>query len=191
MIAEVDYLLDDIGLDNYFEEGTTTIKAKKRKPTTKRKKNVSIALISERLRWENTLAIDNNQDIQSEWDPNNGLPHTGKWPIEEERFAHKLIQQFENGLLDDVEDGTTLRSYLAKTLKCKASSLSLPNHGFNSYYSLALIEILCIPSGRTIWQVYPSSLPLEPHADCNPTSERTCDRYSNAYFEKICREMRG
>ena len=76
------------------------------------------AQISERLQSESISGTFADEDIQ--WDPNNGLPHAGKWPIEEERFAYMLIRNFENGTLDDCEDGTTLRSYLAKTLQCKA-----------------------------------------------------------------------
>ena len=88
------------------------------------------AQISERLQNESFSGTFADEDIQ--WDPNNGLPHAGKWPIEEERYAYMLIRNFENGTLDDCEDGTTLRSYLAKTLQCKIHTHSHINQSNNS-----------------------------------------------------------
>jgi hypothetical protein len=41
----------------------------------------------------------------------------GKWTLEEEKYAERIIHDFENGTLD-VQDGTTLRNYLSKTLNC-------------------------------------------------------------------------
>ena len=61
---------------------------------------------------------------ESEWDPSKQLFHTGKWPIEEERYANKLVLEFEAGMLDDCRDGVTLRSYLAKTLRCAPMRVS-------------------------------------------------------------------
>lgn len=61
---------------------------------------------------------------ETEWDPSKQLFHTGKWPIEEERYANKLVLEFEAGMLDDCRDGVTLRSYLAKTLRCAPMRVS-------------------------------------------------------------------
>ena len=61
---------------------------------------------------------------ETEWDPASGLYHTGKWPIEEERFANRLVLEFEAGVLEDCKDGVTLRSYLAKTLRCAPMRVS-------------------------------------------------------------------
>lgn len=61
---------------------------------------------------------------EPEWDPSKQLFHTGKWPIEEERYANKLVLEFEAGMLDDCRDGVTLRSYLAKTLRCAPMRVS-------------------------------------------------------------------
>ena len=61
---------------------------------------------------------------ETEWDPANGLYHTGKWPVEEERFANRLVLEFEAGVLEDCKDGVTLRSYLAKTLRCAPMRVS-------------------------------------------------------------------
>ena len=55
---------------------------------------------------------------ETEWDPSKLQYHTGKWPIEEERYANRLVLEFEAGVLEDCRDGVTLRSYLAKTLRC-------------------------------------------------------------------------
>lgn len=61
---------------------------------------------------------------ETEWDPSKLLYHTGKWPIEEERFANRLVLEFEAGVLEDCRDGVTLRSYLAKTLRCAPMRVS-------------------------------------------------------------------
>lgn len=61
---------------------------------------------------------------ESEWDPSVLSYHTGKWPIEEERYANRLVLEFEAGVLDDCKDGVTLRSYLAKTLRCAPMRVS-------------------------------------------------------------------
>jgi hypothetical protein len=54
----------------------------------------------------------------------NSIPRSGKWTPEEERFADRLIRDFELGLLTDCEDGCTLRSYLAKKLNCAPMRIS-------------------------------------------------------------------
>lgn len=41
----------------------------------------------------------------------------GRWKTEEEQYADLLIQEFIAGSLD-IEEGTTLRGYLAKMLNC-------------------------------------------------------------------------
>jgi hypothetical protein len=49
---------------------------------------------------------------------------SGKWSVEEEAFANRLIFEFENGILADCEDGCTLRSYLARKLRCAPMRIS-------------------------------------------------------------------
>jgi hypothetical protein len=61
---------------------------------------------------------------ETEWDPSKLQYHTGKWPIEEERYANRLVLEFEAGVLEDCRDGVTLRSYLAKTLRCAPMRVS-------------------------------------------------------------------
>ncbi len=51
-------------------------------------------------------------------------PRMGKWSWQEERYAQQLIEAFENGLLTDCEDGSTLRSYLARKLNCAPMRIS-------------------------------------------------------------------
>jgi len=80
------------------------------------------AQVSERLQHEVMTGACCDEDIH--WDPNDGQVHTGKWPIEEERFAYMLIRNFEDGTLTDCPEGTTLRSYLAKTLRCAPMRIS-------------------------------------------------------------------
>lgn len=45
------------------------------------------------------------------------LLRRGKWTIEEETYANRLIQEFKAGLLP-LTDGTTLRTFLSKLLNC-------------------------------------------------------------------------
>ncbi|KAJ1398841.1 hypothetical protein B484DRAFT_339569 [Ochromonadaceae sp. CCMP2298] len=49
---------------------------------------------------------------------------SGKWTAEEETFANRLIEGFEGGTLLDCDDGSTLRSYLAKRLNCAPMRIS-------------------------------------------------------------------
>lgn len=49
---------------------------------------------------------------------------SGKWKANEEAYANFLINKFENGKLNDCEDGCTLRSYLARKLKCAPMRIS-------------------------------------------------------------------
>lgn len=48
----------------------------------------------------------------------------GKWTLEEENFANRLILEFEAGSLLDCEEGCTLRSYLARRLRCAPMRIS-------------------------------------------------------------------
>lgn len=48
----------------------------------------------------------------------------GKWSPEEETYACRLIRDFEQGSLVDCEEGSTLRSYLARKLNCAPMRIS-------------------------------------------------------------------
>jgi hypothetical protein len=48
----------------------------------------------------------------------------GKWTVAEEQRANQLVTDFENGSLLDCENGTTLRSYLARKLNCAPMRIS-------------------------------------------------------------------
>ena len=48
----------------------------------------------------------------------------GKWTAEEEARANQLVADFETGTLQDCENGTTLRSYLARKLNCAPMRIS-------------------------------------------------------------------
>ena len=52
------------------------------------------------------------------------IQRAGKWTLEEETLANQLVIDFENGTLEDCEDGTTLRSYLARRLQCAPMRIS-------------------------------------------------------------------
>jgi hypothetical protein len=46
---------------------------------------------------------------ETEWNPAN-RHHSGNWPMEEEKFANRLVLEFEAGVLEDCKEGTTLQS---------------------------------------------------------------------------------
>ena len=48
----------------------------------------------------------------------------GKWTLEEEVYANKLIEAFKTGAIEDCEDGCTLRSFLATKLQCAPMRIS-------------------------------------------------------------------
>ncbi|CAK4096169.1 unnamed protein product [Aphanomyces euteiches] len=56
---------------------------------------------------------------------------SGKWTVEEEVFTNKMIHFFRLGLLD-IEDGTSLRWYLAKKLNCEAMRVTKKLKGNHS-----------------------------------------------------------
>lgn len=53
-----------------------------------------------------------------------GNKKTGKWSDCEANFANDLIFNFENGTLEDCDDGVTLRAYLALKLNCAPMRIS-------------------------------------------------------------------
>lgn len=56
--------------------------------------------------------------------------HSGKWTLEEEAYVAGLMEAFRDGILD-VQDGTTLRSFLATKLNCKPKRISKKYEGKN------------------------------------------------------------
>jgi hypothetical protein len=56
---------------------------------------------------------------------------SGKWTPEEEAFTNTIIHYFKRGLLD-IEDGTSLRWYLAKRLNCEAMRVTKKLKGNSS-----------------------------------------------------------
>jgi len=48
----------------------------------------------------------------------------GKWTLEEESYANRLIEEFENGTLLDCENGCTLRAFLSRKLHCAPMRIS-------------------------------------------------------------------
>lgn len=55
---------------------------------------------------------------------NDRFERSGKWTSEEENYANRLIFEFEAGSLEDCEEGCTLRSYLARRLRCAPMRIS-------------------------------------------------------------------
>lgn len=54
----------------------------------------------------------------------------GKWTVEEEQYANRLIQEFKAGLLP-LTDGTTLRTFLSRLLNCDPMRISKKFVGSN------------------------------------------------------------
>jgi hypothetical protein len=44
--------------------------------------------------------------------------YSGRWTDEEEKYAQCLIKEFRAGNIEDLENGATLRNYIAKMLMC-------------------------------------------------------------------------
>lgn len=59
--------------------------------------------------------------------------HGGKWSEEEELYAAALIEAFKAGVLppEDIDEGTSLRKYLAKKLMCSPKRVSKKYEGTN------------------------------------------------------------
>ena len=70
------------------------------------------------------LVVDEASDDRSQVEEGFDIQRSGKWSTEEESFANRLIMDFENGSLRDCEDGCTLRSYLARKLRCAPMRIS-------------------------------------------------------------------
>ena len=64
----------------------------------------------------NLLSLYNNNTLGIVKQPEMFL-RKGKWTIEEEQYANKIIDVFNKGYLTDVGSGTTLRSYLSDRLR--------------------------------------------------------------------------
>ena len=56
--------------------------------------------------------------------------HSGKWTLEEEVYVEALMEEFRAGTLD-LQEGTTLRSFLALQLNCKPKRISKKYEGKN------------------------------------------------------------
>mmetsp|Transcript_2404 Transcript_2404/g.4461 ORF Transcript_2404/g.4461 Transcript_2404/m.4461 type:complete len:681 (+) Transcript_2404:70-2112(+) len=78
---------------------------------------------------------------------------TGKWTVAEEDYSARLIQLFELGVLDNVENGTTLRSFLSSRLNCapmriskKYAGKAIGKHVFNRQEENVAVAAMQIPS---------------------------------------------
>jgi hypothetical protein len=71
---------------------------------------------TEITRHDNAKSRSNSfeQTLESGFKPQN-LLRKGKWTVEEEKYANKIIYMFNKGILQ-IPLGTTLRSYLSEKL---------------------------------------------------------------------------
>lgn len=86
------------------------------------------------------------QEIMSK--RNKFLQRRGKWTIEEENYANRLIDEFKLGWLP-LADGTTLRTFLSKLLNCDPMRISKKFVGDNcigkQVFKRRLEELECLP----------------------------------------------
>lgn len=70
----------------------------------------------------------------------------GKWTLEEETYANKLIAEFKQGTLP-LTDGTTLRTFLSKLLNCDPMRISKKFVGAKCIgkvsLDLSLLKFIC------------------------------------------------
>ena len=61
----------------------------------------------------------------------------GKWTMDEEVYAAGLMEAFNEGYLDDVEEGMSLRGYLAKKLRTNVKRISkkVSSQSMNTFLS--------------------------------------------------------
>lgn len=72
-----------------------------------------------------TYKTSNNKKRKAKkHDNGKGHKKSGKWSTGEEKEANDIISNFENGTLEDCNDGVTLRSYLAIKLNCAPMRIS-------------------------------------------------------------------
>lgn len=55
--------------------------------------------------------------------------HSGKWTVEEKEYADALAAEFQDGVLENCEEGISLRRYLSVALHCSAKRISKKYEG--------------------------------------------------------------
>lgn len=76
---------------------------------------------------------------------NNQVPlRRGKWSVEEERYATRLIKEFQGGLIPGLPSGITLRSFLSQLLHCDPMRISKKFAG-GKCIGKVMIAQKCIP----------------------------------------------
>lgn len=83
----------------------------------------------------------------------------GKWTLEEQAYADRLIRDFEAGLLP-LENGATLRAYLSKKLNCDPMRISKKFAGAKCLGKVRYTLFLKISPVKCMSLLSPSSLPL-------------------------------
>ena len=60
-----------------------------------------------------------DEEVEAEAEAEGDQPlYSGRWTDEEEKYAQGLIKEFRAGNIEDLENGATLRNYIAKMLIC-------------------------------------------------------------------------
>jgi hypothetical protein len=74
---------------------------------------------------------------------------SGKWIQEEDKYADVLIELFEKGLINECENGCTLRSFLSRRLHCAPMRISkkYAGRGIGKMVYLSKLNV-GIPAGQ-------------------------------------------
>lgn len=83
-----------------------------------------VVVVGTKRSLSNNEFCSNNGDGSCGYYENSSRRKSGKWTSEEVAFAKQLIAAFMLGNLDDCEEGSTLRSYLARKLHCSPMRVS-------------------------------------------------------------------
>ncbi|CAB9500718.1 expressed unknown protein [Seminavis robusta] len=71
---------------------------------------------------------------------------SGKWTREEEEFANALIEEFKGGSLSALPEGTSMRGFLAKMLRCVPKRVSKKFENTNYNGKLQYVRDKALPS---------------------------------------------
>ncbi|KAG1712085.1 hypothetical protein DVH05_009324 [Phytophthora capsici] len=120
----------EVGVHREFNPLTiqTSLQDPTRHPQVSNAASNAAAVLTSVSRLPATAAAPKKRSTKSKCSP--GL-RSGKWTPEEEAFTNMIISYFKRGLLD-VEDGTSLRWYLAKRLNCEAMRVTKKLKGNSS-----------------------------------------------------------
>ena len=73
--------------------------------------------------------------------------YSGRWTDEEEKYAQCLIKEFRAGNIEDLENGATLRNYIAKMLICPPKRITKSKYDCYLDIRFLLVGTAAAPAG--------------------------------------------